>query len=191
MNVKKGQPGYIKARKQRYLLIAIVEFAVVAALVIAGYIVTGSKMNLVTVVAVLICLPASKMLVEFITMAPYKGIDAKKHKEIEAKAPLLIKAYDMIVTSEETVMPISAVVISDRVVCGYTASEKVDTEKAAAHIRQMLRQNQFDQMTVKIFRDYIAFLSRAEGMNRIAQIEPSDSPDTEEHIKNLILSIAM
>lgn len=52
MTIEKGQPGYIKARKMKYLIFAIVEFAIVAALVILGYVQTGSKMNLLTVVAV-------------------------------------------------------------------------------------------------------------------------------------------
>ena len=43
MTIEKGQPGYIKARKMKYLIFAIVEFAIVAALVILGYVQTGSK----------------------------------------------------------------------------------------------------------------------------------------------------
>ena len=34
MTIEKGQPGYIKAHKMKYLIFAIVEFAIVAALVI-------------------------------------------------------------------------------------------------------------------------------------------------------------
>lgn len=36
MTIEKGQPGYIKAHKMKYLIFAIVEFAIVAALVILG-----------------------------------------------------------------------------------------------------------------------------------------------------------
>ena len=73
MRTEKGQPGYVKARKQKYLLGAVVEFAIVIAIFVTGYIQTGSRLNLLTVVAVVGCLPAAKMLVEFITMAPYKS----------------------------------------------------------------------------------------------------------------------
>ena len=64
---EKGQPGYIKWRKEKYLIGTIAEFAVVIALVVLGYVQTKTKLNLLTVVAVVGCLPASKMLVEFIT----------------------------------------------------------------------------------------------------------------------------
>ena len=80
MSIEKGQPGYVKARKTKYLMAAILEFAIVIALVVLGYIQTGSKLNLFTVIAIVGCLPASKMLVEFITMAPYKSIAPEKYK---------------------------------------------------------------------------------------------------------------
>ena len=99
MRTEKGQPGYVKARKQKYLLGAVVEFAIVIAIFVTGYIQTGSRLNLLTVVAVVGCLPAAKMLVEFITMAPYKSIEEAKYQELEEKAPLILKAYDMIITS--------------------------------------------------------------------------------------------
>ena len=83
MRTEKGQPGYVKARKQKYLLGAVVEFAIVIAIFVTGYIQTGSRLNLLTVVAVVGCLPAAKMLVEFITMAPYKSIEEAKYQELE------------------------------------------------------------------------------------------------------------
>ena len=93
MRTEKGQPGYVKARKQKYLLGAVVEFAIVIAIFVTGYIQTGSRLNLLTVVAVVGCLPAAKMLVEFITMAPYKSIEEAKYQELEEKAPLMQWLY--------------------------------------------------------------------------------------------------
>ena len=51
MKIEKGQPGYIKARNMRYLLYAVVEFAMVAAVFILGYVQTKSRLNLFTVLA--------------------------------------------------------------------------------------------------------------------------------------------
>ena len=55
----------------------IAEFAVVIALVVLGYVQTKTKLNLLTVVAAVGCLPASKMLVEFITIAPHQSIEKR------------------------------------------------------------------------------------------------------------------
>lgn len=86
MRIQKGKPGYLRIRKMKFLIGALVEFGVVAALLILGYMQTGSRLNLFTVIAVVGCLPASKMLVEFITMAPHRGVPAEIYKEIEKKS---------------------------------------------------------------------------------------------------------
>ncbi len=73
MKIEKGQPGYIKAHKTKYLIWTIGEFGIVIALVVLGYIQTGTRLNLFTIVAIVGCLPAAKMSVELITMAPNKA----------------------------------------------------------------------------------------------------------------------
>ncbi len=191
MKIEKGQPGYLKSRKIRYLICALAEFGIVIALIILGYAQTGSRLNLFRVVAVVGCLPAAKMLVEYITMAPYKSISPETYQDIEAKAPLLMKAYDMVLTSAEKVMPLTAVVISGHVVCGYAESEKTDEVKCARYVKEMLGNNGYEKMTVKVFHDYTAFLARAEGMNNIATVDQPESRKREKGIKKLILSISM
>lgn len=191
MKIEKGNPGYIQTQKKRYLIWSVAEFAIVVALVILGYVQTGSKMNLLTVVAVLGCLPASKMLAEFITMAPHKSIAQEKYQEIDQKAPLLTRVYDLIITSSEKVMPVDVIVISGHTVCGYTSNEKTDEGKATKYLKELLAKNGCEKVTVKIFHEYVPFLSRAEGMNNIASIEKSDQRRIERKIKRIILSTTM
>lgn len=191
MKIEKGQPGYIKARKMRYLLYAVAEFAMVAAVFILGYVQTKSRLNLFTVLAIIGCLPAAKMLVEFITMAPYKSIDTAIYKEIEEKAPLLIRIYDLIITSSEKVMPVDAIVIAGHVVCGYTSSAKTDENRLAKDIKQALKNQHYEKITVKIFHDYKAFLARAEGMNNIASVEQPQHRKKERAIRDIIKSLSM
>lgn len=191
MKIEKGRPGYIRFRKTKYLLWAVIEFAVVIALVVIGIVQSGSRMNLLTVVAVVGCLPAAKMLVEYITMAPYQSIASDKCKEIEEKAPLLTRVYDLVITSPEKVMQVDAIVISGHMVCGYTSNEKTDETKAARYIKEMLHNHKYEKVTVKVFHDYVAFLSRAEGMNSIAAIEKPDNRRRERRIRHLLLTTSM
>lgn len=72
------------------------------------------------------CLPASKMLVEFITIAPHQSIEKDIYQEIEAKASLLKRVYDLVITSPEKVMPVDAIVISGHTVIGYASNTKTD-----------------------------------------------------------------
>ncbi len=191
MKIQKGQFHYIKSQKMKYLLGTISEFSVVIILVIVGYVQTGTRLNWFTLFAVLACLPSAKMLVELITLLPIKGVEEDVYREIELKAPLLTKAYDLVITCNDKNIPVDAMVISDHVVCGYTVSERTDESKCADCLKAFLKSNHYDKMTVKIFHDYHAFLSRAEGMNNIAEVGKQEKDRNTERIKQLILSQSM
>jgi len=189
--MKKGEAGYISSKKIRAIVKVILEFGIVVALLILGIKQTGDRLNLLTLVAVLGCLPASKALVEFIMIAPHKTIKKEMAEEIESKIQILTMAYDLVLTSEHHIMPIDVLAISDNMICGYTASKKIDIAFASKHIKQMLSMNQMNQITVKIFDNYTAFLTRAEGMQNIAMVEKRDSKTKEERIKQVILNISL
>ena len=191
MKIEKGQIGYLNELKRKYLLRALVEFAIVAAVFLLGYVQTKTKQNLFTIVAVVGCLPAAKMLVEFITVYPHKGIEQEKFHEIEEKAPLVMRLYDILFTSEQKAMPVDALVISGHVVCGYASSPRTDEEALAKHIKSVLKDNQYDKMTVKIFHNYTMFLARAEGMNNIAAVERLEDDRNEQNIKKILFNISM
>lgn len=191
MKVAKGDAGYIRARKRKILLKTVLEFGIVVALLILGIIETGSRQNLLTVVAILGCLPASKALVELIMVLPHHSISEEMAAEMELNASLLTRVYDMVFTSEKIIMPVEAIVISGNTICGYSSNAKVDMNFITKHLKQYLHMNRFDKVSVKIFDNYTAFATRAEGMNNIAAIEKEDTKRHEEGIRQILLNISI
>ena len=191
MKVAKGDAGYIRARKRKILLKTVLEFGIVVALLILGIIETGSRQNLLTVVAILGCLPASKALVELIMVIPHHSISEEMAAEMELNASLLTRVYDMVFTSEKIIMPVEAIVISGNTICGYSSNAKVDMNFITKHLKQYLHMNRFDKVSVKIFDNYTAFATRAEGMNNIAAIEKEDTKRHEEGIRQILLNISI
>lgn len=191
MKITKGNPGYINKRKKNAILKAVLEFGIVIALFILGIIETKSRQNLLTLVAVLGCLPASKALVEVIMIFPHHSIKSEVAEEIKSKTTELTTAYDLVLTSEKHIMPIDCVVISDNTICGYTSSKKIDAAFSAKHIKQILGANQYTKVSVKIFDNYTAFLTRAEGMNNIVSIDKPDTKQKEDGIRRVILNISL
>ena len=84
MKVTKGSAGYLYQKKKKELMKTILEFGIVAALFVTGYVTTKTRLNLLTLVAVLGCLPASKALVGIIMLAPRKSLEEEKVKEKRA-----------------------------------------------------------------------------------------------------------
>lgn len=191
MKIQKGDAGYIQKRKKQVILKVILEFGIAIALFILGLTQTGSRMNVLTIVAVLGCLPASRALVELIMILPHKSIAGVMAAEIAGKAKQLTVSYDMVITNEKHAMPVDVAVVLDNTVCGYTSHEKTNAEEVGNHIRQIFEDNKFEKITVKIFKDYKAFLARVEGMENMAEVSRPDTKKKEEALKRLMLNISL
>lgn len=123
MKIQKGDAGYLRRRKRLLILEAVVSFGLVAALVIAGYVTTKTKLNLLTVVAVLDVF-GKPILVNLIMVMPHDSIDEATELEISAVTEELTVAYDLVITSEKKAMPVAAVAIYNNTICGYVPVKK-------------------------------------------------------------------
>ena len=191
MKYTKGNPGYLNHQLKKEIAKTLLMFAIVIAILLLGISQTGDRMNLLTIVAVVGSLPACKALVGVIVRFPYRSISSQTACEILQRTEHITTAFDMIVTSEEKIMPVDCVAISGNTVCGYTAHPKANVEAVSKHIKKMLMQNGYTHVSVKIFDGYTAFLTRAEGMNNIAAIDQIDQKKLEEGIRRIILNISM
>ena len=187
----KGNPGYIKKRKQNRILKTVLQFGIVVALLILGIVQTDTRLNLLTLVAVLGCLPASKSLVEVIMLFPHHSIEDTKGNKIKEKTSNLTTIFDLVFTSEKYIMPVDCIIISDNTICGFSSNKKTDTAFAAKHIKQILYANQFTNVSVKIFDDYTTFMKRAEDMNKLADVENKGVKNKEDKIRQIILNISL
>lgn len=191
MKIKKGDAGYIRSRKIKTLIKTTIQFAIVIALLILGIVQTGDRMNWLTVVAILGCLPAAKTTVELIMLIPHHSIGKEMAAEIDLNTELLTRVYDMVFTSEKRIMPVECIVISGNTICGYAPKSKVELNVVAQHIKHYLNVNKFDKVSVKLFENYTAFATRAEGMNNIAAVDKGNTQELEERIRRVILNISL
>ena len=191
MKLHKGTAGYISAKKRQlaYIIGAVTVIAIL--LLVAGYFVYGTRVNIFSVLAVIICIPVCRTLVNLIMLIPHHTTSERMELELSGVTEDLTVLYDLLVTSENKAMQIDALVISPTTICGYTSSPQTDTEDAARHIKHMLEKNKIEKITVKIFKDYKAFKSRAEGMENIVSVEQLTSHEREEKIAQILQDISL
>lgn len=191
MKVNKGKAGYLGKRRKQLLLKLSMEAVVIAGLMILGIMETGSRSNLLTVVAILGCLPAGKTLVELIMIFPHKSLEPVIAEEVEKKAEGLTTVYDLVFTSTNKIMPVDCMVIMGHTICGYSRNPKLDCTYTTKHLKEMLEQNKYTEMTVKIFDQYHPFLLRVEGMHNIAVVEGETGRKREEAIRSLLMNLSL
>lgn len=191
MKITKGDAGYIRVKKKRALIKTILEFGICIAILVLGIVQTGDRLNLLTIVAILGCLPAAKALVELIMILPHHSISEEMAAEIDLNADLLTRVYDMVFTSEKNIMPVECIVISNNTVCGYASDPKADINLVSNHLKQYLYANKLTDVSVKIFDNYTAFETRAEGMNKIVSVDRKDTKEREEVIRQVLLNLSL
>ncbi|MDO4513254.1 MAG: hypothetical protein Q4B72_04380 [Lachnospiraceae bacterium] len=183
--VKKGQFGYINCQKRFTCIRTASYFGLSLLLYLIGLWSTGSNANLLTVVAVLGCLPASKSLVNAIMFLKAKECSGTLHEQIEKVIGDMDGAYDMFLTSYEANYPLSHVVIRGGNVCGITESAQCDPEKAQKHLETWFRQNSFTRLNYKIFTEEKKYIER---LIQLQRLEKNDEEATQlALIRNLSL----
>lgn len=164
----KGTKNYLKTQRSYEIIRTILFFSISGALFAAGWISTGSRLNLLTIVAVLGILPASKALVSVIMFCRYQSLSEDSAKQIEAHVQGLTCLYDMVFTGRDKNFPVGHMTIKGNTVCGYTEASKFDEQAFYQHLDQLLKVDSFKNVNVKIFTDLKKYTDRLVQMQELS-----------------------
>lgn len=184
----KGNFGYISAKRRQVIVRTLIYFGISLAIFFAGYLTTGTRNNLLTVVAVLGCLPASKSLVNAVVMIRATGCSQRARDYLAPLEGRLIGMYDMYFTSYQHNFAISHMVVEGKILLGYTEQEKCDLSACEEHLRTMLKQGGFKDITVKISRELSEYGKQLENLNGMKQ---ENDPERDDEIRVILYDISL
>ena len=179
-NNKKGTYGYIERQRRWEIIKTVVMFGISLALYAAGYIATKSNKNLLTLVAVLGCLPASKSAVSMIMFFKAKGCSAGMKETIGERAKGLSERYDLYLTSYAKNFQISHLVMKGKNMVGITEQDDFDESACNQHLKTLFAQNGFHDITVKILR------TKEKYLERVKSLQESDMEDNREYDEKVL-----
>lgn len=163
----KGKRGYLESQKRYEIARTILYFAISLSLFIAGWVSTGKRENLLTIVAILGCLPACKSLVETILYLRFHGCKEAIADQISEKSTGLCELYDCVFTSYEKNFCIHHIVINGNTLCGYTPDKSFDEAGFRTHITDILKKDCITDVSVKIYTDRNKYLTRIEELKAL------------------------
>ncbi len=170
--LEKGTYGYLDRNRRYAWRKTILMLTIPILIFLAAWMIHGTRENVMTVVAVVGCLPGCNQMVRAILAGRYRSIDQGFQENVEAVRGNRLVLYENVFTSYERNYYVDCMVISGRTVAGYSSDQKLDPGKAAAHVRTMLKNSAYKQ-NVEILKDSQAFLKRVEQM---ALEEPEEVP---------------
>lgn len=169
----KGTRDYLRVQGRYELARTALCFAISLSLFFAGIIATGGRKNLLTLVAVLGCLPACKSAVDAFMYLRYKGCSSRNADVIEAHMDGLKGLYDRVFTSYEKNYQVAHMAVKGNTVCGFTQDDKFMEQDFYKHIDGILRKDGFRDVSVKIFTDIEKYSARLEQLRELETNERS------------------
>ena len=129
-------------------------FLVICQRGVQGYLDAYIVSNLLTVIAILGMLPASKSAVGMIMFLRFKTGERSIYDETIQAAKGLPMNYDLVLTTTQKAYQISSAACYANTLCGYVENPKTDCAALEKHISEMLNKNNFKNVTVKFFDDF-------------------------------------
>ena len=190
----KGKKDYLNSQKKYEIIRTLIYFGISIALFMAGFITTGDRNNLLTIVAILGCLPASKSMVSAIMYCRQNSLSQEEADKIEVHTKDLTCLYDMVFTTREKTYPVLHMAVCGNTVAGYMPIRKApkNPKKAlseavcAEHLDTCLKVDNYKDVTIKIFTDLGKYTARLSQLQELA----TDEKHT-EGICNTLKSIAL
>ncbi|MDE5717486.1 MAG: hypothetical protein K2I53_07715 [Lachnospiraceae bacterium] len=186
--VPKGAFGYLENRKKYTALRTLIYFLISGGLYAMGILTTGSNKNLLTIVAILGCLPACKSAVNFILFMRAKGCSSALHEKLSSYDDSAMTVfYDMYFTSYQKNYPLSHMALKGGMLCGITEHSSCSCREAEKHLEQMLVQEGIKNVTVNIFSQEDKYIDR---LGRLSDVQ-TEEHQNREGIINLLYSISI
>ncbi len=182
----KGTKDYLISQRKYEIIRTMVYYIISLSLFFAGLITTGTRNNILTIVAVLGCLPASKSLVGAIMYCKYKSLSKKSAAFIEDHDDGLYCLYDLVFTTREKSYPILHMTIQNQNIIGYAEDIKFSETDCEEHMKTALKIDHYTDITVKIFTDIHKYTLRMDQLKNI-----SDDSNKNIGIANTLKSISL
>lgn len=166
--VKKGSYGYIKFSTKKQVIITLLMLALCIGLYKLGIYSTGSNKNVLTYVAVLGCLPMAKFCVNAIMFLKAKGCSEELKQEID-KRGLSPKYYDLVFTAFKKNYQVSVLDYKRKNLIMLSEDPAICIEEGENHLKELLGNVGFKDITIKIYTDKDKFLDRLSELNDLEE----------------------
>ena len=163
----KGTRDYLKIQSRYELVRTLLYFGISISLFVAGIIATGDRMNLLTIAAVLGCLPACKSAIDTFMFMRYKGCSLENADTIDAHMEGLNGLYDRVFTSYSTNFQVAHITVKGNTLCGFTQDDKFDENAFNEHISNLLQKDGFRDVSIKIYKDVQKYTARLDQLKEL------------------------
>lgn len=157
--MEKGCAGYIKKKRSRNLAIILAFAVVIVGLIVAGLILFKTKNNYCTLLAVVLCLPAAKFVVNYIVVKSAKPINKDFLEKLNSIDNAFI-LYDLIISGQNKPESVEAAIINGNNI--YLYSKKINTKDSIITDINKFLKNVKINANINVVSDNLKFIEIAK-----------------------------
>lgn len=177
-HLEKGQFGYLSAKKKRNLIIMVIAFVLVITCFIIGLAIFKDKNNILTVVSIVLVLPAAKFAVAYFILLPHASAPIHLKETVEKVSGNLIVLYDLVLSNRVSPIGTQVVAITDTLIIALTNETKADKKLFENSVKEFMQADGCS-VTVNLYTDEKSFLAK---LNMLAK---SNSGDTTKDLTKM------
>ena len=185
MMYEKCTLGYLTKRKKAEILWIVFFVVLGVAIFLTGYLWSGVRANIFTVMAVLLVLPAAKHLVALIAMYRKKGVTKERYDKVKEAAGQAVLYTDYVFTSTEKIMHLDFLLVKNGNVLGVIAKSKQDVPYLKQYLTDVVKKTA-PSYHVRLFESDEKLISH---LQRLTQEEASEN--SEKSLVDYLHSLAM
>lgn len=187
----KNSYGYLKKHNTREIIKTLLLFALPIGVLLIGIQLTGSKRNLLTVVAVLGLLPAAKelvlMIMSFKAVRYSCSLTHYENVQNVIDGSDIVILYDLYFTAYDTSYPVWSMLCYNNSLIGYSDDKNFKHDKFSEHLKIMLSQNGLKVSNIKIFTDEKKYLERLTSLSE----SPQENIDKDNAVNRLMQNLTI
>lgn len=163
---------------------AVLTYSIALSVLLFGYLIYKSNQNTLTVLSVLLILPATKYLIGYIILAPFHSVSPKQYEEVNTIKKDGDTLYtNLVFTSPDKIMNLSYLLIRGNQILGFCENKKSNINYMQDYLKNRLSESKLSYQ-VKIVSDYTQFIKAVQ--NAKAELGKDREMD---QLKALILSL--
>ena len=146
---KKGEYGYLAYKKTYETIYFSILALIIISVFVAGIIINHTRKNLYTVIAILIVLPAAKVLVNLIMLYRFKSMDTGEYNKITQYEKNNIILYDMPLSTPDCIIFAPIILIREKEVFIYNLNKIKSPDKCESYIKNFARNDAANRLFLK------------------------------------------
>lgn len=182
----KGSYEYANYKKKVDVVVMIVLFVLALGIFCIGYFSTGTKANLLSVIAVLGLLPACKQVVAVIMSMRVKACDIDTKEKLDSHLGELFGMYNLYFTSYDKNFALTHLVVMDKQIICLASDKNFKEKEFIEHLSELILKEGVKDSFLKVFTDIEKYVNRLDELNNLETVKMANG-----EIVNLICNVTI